>query len=91
MSNNEKPIGALWENDGQKGPYMSGKLELPSGEVIEVIVFRNRFKKPGERSPDWRMFQRRPRNEQSHDTSGQAPKRYQSDNPEPVADDDIPF
>ena len=58
MSTNEKKkaIGALWEKqlpDGRK--LLSGEIEI-DGKKTRIVLWSNTFKKPGERSPDVRIF-----------------------------------
>ena len=44
-------IGALWEKQGRKGVYMTGKIgDQP------VVLFRNDRKKDGSKAPDWRVM-----------------------------------
>lgn len=51
-------IGALWVKQGQSGEFMSGEITV-GGVKQAVTIFRNTFKKPGERTPDWRIFPKR--------------------------------
>lgn len=47
----ENEIGALWEKQGKKGTYFTGKIgDQP------VVVFRNGNKKDGSKAPDWRVM-----------------------------------
>lgn len=44
-------LGALWEKQGKKGTYFTGKIgDQP------VVVFRNGNKKEGSKAPDWRVL-----------------------------------
>lgn len=43
-------IGALWQKEGRKGIYMTGKI---NGEP--VVLFKNGNKR-SEKSPDWRVL-----------------------------------
>ena len=46
------PIGGLWTNADRDGKtYLSGYL----GDA-RLLVFKNKFKKPGEKQPDYRMY-----------------------------------
>jgi hypothetical protein len=53
MPTNEYRIGALWRPDKQSdnGPVAKGSIEI-HGEKIKIVVWRNRWKKEGERTPD---------------------------------------
>lgn len=47
----ESEIGALWEKQGKRGTYFTGKIgDQP------VVVFRNGNKKDGSNAPDWRVL-----------------------------------
>lgn len=96
----KKPeIGALWERTSQAGnKFLSGKVVV-DGKDVEIIIFANTYKKPGETSPDWRIYASEPR--QAGGASTPAPKAAAADKPkaskpakadaEPVGEDDIPF
>lgn len=44
-------LGALWEKQGRKGTYFTGKIgDQP------VVVFRNQHKKEGSKAPDWKVL-----------------------------------
>lgn len=46
------PIGGLWIHEDRDGKtFLSGYL----GEAL-LFVFRNKFKKKGEKQPDYRMY-----------------------------------
>ena len=60
---NKEELGALWEKESAKGPYMAGTVN-----GIAVVVFRNtRKNKPNQ--PDWRIMKSRPREERQGDYS----------------------
>lgn len=54
-ANNPDELGALWEQQGSKGPYMTGTI---NGQ--RVFVSKN-DKKSNERAPDWRVLKAKPR------------------------------
>lgn len=58
-------LGALWEKEGTRGTYMTGKIQ-----GVSVVVFKNTNKR-GEKQPDWRILKAKPREQQapSFDTS----------------------
>lgn len=87
MDRNDE-IGGLWLKESQKGTkFMSGTMTF-NGEKVEVVVFKNSHKQPGERTPDYRVYKSQPR-----DGGGQQTQR------QPVRggmrtddlDDEIPF
>lgn len=51
----ETRIGALWSpsREGETMPLGSGNIVMPSGEKLAITVWRNRWKQPGERTPDF--------------------------------------
>jgi hypothetical protein len=67
LPTNENRVGALWRPDKQSenGPVAKGSIEI-NGERIKVVVWRNRWKKEGERTPDLYIEPDKPR-------GGQAP------------------
>lgn len=57
MPNKEDEIGAVWERSTRDGKlYMTGSI---NGQ--DVVIFHNDYKKPGEKSPDWRVYKSQPR------------------------------
>ena len=60
MPKNPDDVGALWENESARGPYMSGTIE----GVGKVVVFRNDRKK-SKKEPDWRILRSRPKEERA--------------------------
>jgi uncharacterized protein (DUF736 family) len=60
MPNREDELGALWLKEGKNGTYMSGKLTTPGGEEVQVVVFKNNYKKE-EKHPDYRILKSKPK------------------------------
>ena len=102
VNNRENEVGALWvkksERDGSK--FFSGKLNV-NGEQIDVVVFQNTFKQPGEKSPDWRIYKSLPKEGgysggqerktfERRPAPGRAPSQPDFDGGAAV-EDDIPF
>jgi hypothetical protein len=55
----QKELGALWINQGPRGEYLTGNIEI-NGEKIKVVAFKNDNKKnPAE--PDWRVLKSVPK------------------------------
>lgn len=56
MENKYKNTGGLWKNKDSKGEdYFSGSFDV-DGKSVRIKVFPNTFKKPGDRSPDYRIM-----------------------------------
>jgi len=81
--NRENELGALWLKTGQATgkKFMSGKLTIDD-QVVEVVVFRNEYKEPGDSKPDYRVYRSQQRDSQPQSQ----PKTLAED-----LDDDIPF
>lgn len=74
-------IGALWEKQGVKGTYFTGKIgEQP------VVIFKNGHKREGSNAPDWRVLKPQARAEREIDQRVPPPNTGR-----PVTDDDIEF
>lgn len=49
-------LGGLWcRVSGSGENYMTGNVTL-NGETTQVVIFKNKFKKDGERTPDYRIY-----------------------------------
>ena len=61
----EREIGALWKREGKNSnqKYLSGKMKI-KGEVVEVVIFTNKYKEEGTQQPDFRVYLDRKREEQ---------------------------
>jgi uncharacterized protein (DUF736 family) len=63
QSNNQKKPqrdlekGALWLKKSKAGAdFLSGYITDSSNNKVNVVVFKNGYKKPGESSPDYRIY-----------------------------------
>jgi uncharacterized protein (DUF736 family) len=61
MDTNEKPkleeAGAFWIKKSKTGnQFLTGKIKSKSGEEINVIVFKNKYKTEGSNQPDYRIY-----------------------------------
>ncbi len=59
----QQSIGGLWlkeKKDG--GKYMSGSIEV-AGQKVQIVIFRNTHKQEGEKTPDYRIYESKPREE----------------------------
>lgn len=88
-----KDIGALWEKTSKAGRrFLSGMID---GK--RVVVFQNTHKQPGERTPDWRIYEDTQPAPGAEQTSSPAatesrPAPRPAPRPQmPVESDDIPF
>jgi hypothetical protein len=53
----EQEAGALWLKKSKAGnSFLSGYFLNESKEKVNVVVFKNNFKKAGEASPDYRIY-----------------------------------
>ena len=56
-SNTHSERGALWLKKSKAGAdFLSGYVLDESKNKINVVVFKNNYKKPGESSPDYRIY-----------------------------------
>lgn len=62
MPSKDDECGALWDKTAQRSgdQFMSGRIRIGDHDV-EVVIFRNSHKQPGERTPDWRVYRSQPR------------------------------
>jgi hypothetical protein len=94
---NPNRIGALWypQTENQNAPAAKGSIEI-DGKTIKVVVWRNKWKQPGEKSPDLyiEIDQGKPQRQSKPADLGYGSKPA-SREPEPVEpeffEDDIPF
>jgi uncharacterized protein (DUF736 family) len=86
MPSKEDEVGALWERSTKDGKvYMSGTI---NGQ--DVVLFHNDYKKPGEKSPDWRVYKSQPRAE-TPPQAAQTPQQQASGYAPEQVEDGIPF
>ena len=77
----EKELGALWEQEGKHGTYMTGTI---NGEA--VVLWRNTRKAPGSKQPDWRVMKSQPKEERApQDQARRAAGRPVFDDPDDPA------
>jgi hypothetical protein len=55
---NPDELGALWEKEGGKGPYMTGTIN-----GVAVVCFRNTRAHDNPKAPQWRVMKSKPREE----------------------------
>lgn len=101
MENNEKTkleeAGAFWMKTSKTGTqFLTGKIKSKSGEEINVIVFKNKYKTEGSNQPDYRIyFDNGPKNNVEVPASNTVePKTASSTKTEPKTDiksEEIPF
>lgn len=52
----EREIGALWCMTSHGGEdYYSGSMKI-NGEIVKVVIFRNKFKQEDNNEPDLRIY-----------------------------------
>ena len=53
----DQEAGAFWIKKSKAGnSFLSGYFLNENKEKVSVVVFKNNFKKPGEASPDYRIY-----------------------------------
>lgn len=94
MENKNKEIGALWEKTSKAGnKFKTGYVQLENGERLEVVVFTNQYKKPGDNTPDLRIYLSEQKGTMQEKTPAQTPKKESIQAVEPAQEDtdEIPF
>jgi uncharacterized protein (DUF736 family) len=105
QSNNQKKSqrdlekGALWLKKSKAGAdFLSGYITDENNNKVNVVVFKNGFKKPGEMSPDYRVYlsdnqlqSSLPTHKSEKQISQKSEKTEKPPASEEVSDDDIPF
>ena len=95
----ENQIGALWNSrtENPKAPFAKGSITVGS-EKISIVIWKNRWKEPGEATPDYYIERDIPRQQGGKDGQGstqgaQGVKLPQAQQADAAAafDDDIPF
>lgn len=52
----KKNNGGIWETKGREGEtFFSGSIDL-DGNSYKFKAYKNKFKKPGERTPDYQIY-----------------------------------
>lgn len=59
MADQEKPIGALWAKESERGAYFTGEIEI-DGVKTKIVAFQNSFKTE-DKHPDWRILRSKPK------------------------------
>lgn len=101
MDTNEKTkleeAGAFWIKTSKTGTqFLTGKVKSQSGEEINVMVFKNKYKTEGSNQPDYRVYFDNNANKKQQDLiKKDAPKsssKKEVQNTEkPSITEDIPF
>ena len=93
MPAKEDELGGLWESATREGEvYLKGKID-----GVDVVLFKNRWKKEGERTPDWRVYKSQPRTGENTPAPAATPPRAAQAAQQPPAyapqhqEDDMPF
>jgi hypothetical protein len=84
----DQEAGALWIKKSKAGAsFLSGYVLDENKQKVQVVVFKNGFKKPGEASPDYRVYLSENRNQSV--TQGSPESQSPTGDSETV--DEIPF
>ena len=70
----EREIGALWKKDGANQKYLSGKVKLPDGSSMDLVIFTNKYKK-ADNQPDFRIYKGTASSQQESQSEGQSEGR----------------
>ena len=61
----ERNCGGVWEKTSKKGePYLSMSIEI-DGKRVAFTAFKNKHKEPGDNKPDWSVYPKKNKNEDS--------------------------
>jgi uncharacterized protein (DUF736 family) len=98
-NNNEKTklqeAGAFWIKKSKSGnSFLTGTVKSQSGEVIKVIVFKNKYKTEGSNQPDYRVYfdtSLPPQSNQDEIPTKKSPESKQVTKEAPKQTEDIPF
>ena len=86
----DQEIGALWIKKSKAGAsFLSGYTLDENKQKVQVVVFKNGFKKPGESSPDYRVYLSENKGQASPAAITVTTSEAVTENNE--ATDDIPF
>jgi uncharacterized protein (DUF736 family) len=102
MENTDKPkleeAGAFWIKKSKTGnQFLTGKIKSKSGEEINVMVFKNKYKTEGSNQPDYRVYFDNNNNKKSEEilpVKTEASKKAQSKEEKTVESnksEEIPF
>jgi uncharacterized protein (DUF736 family) len=87
MPSKEDEVGGIWDRATKDGKaYMSISMNGQS-----YVAFHNDYKKPGEKSPDWRVYKSQPRDTQASTPRAEQPAPQSSGYAPVQVEDDIPF
>jgi len=86
----DQELGALWLKKSKAGAsFLSGYVLDENKQKVQIVVFKNAFKKEGESSPDYRVYLSENRNQTpAAEVAKVAPSTEVEDQ---SSSDDIPF
>lgn len=88
--NKEQEIGALWTKKSKAGAsFLSGYILNEQKQRVNVVVFKNSYKKPGEKTPDFRLYLSEVK--QDATASGVTQDNFETNQADNGRDDEIPF
>jgi len=96
-SQRELEKGALWLKKSKAGAdFLSGYIMDDSNNRVNVVIFKNGYKKPGESSPDYRIYLSDNQGQAALASTSTSAQSQQKTVREDVSDssdnvDDIPF
>ena len=84
--------GALWLKKSKAGAdFLSGYVLDEEKNKVSIVVFKNNFKKPGESSPDYRIYLSDNPVVKSTQDSPRTPSVENNAEPDSDTSDEIPF
>lgn len=89
MKENNDNIGALWIKENQKGDFYKGFITLENEEKINIVVFKNNYKK-NEKQPDFQILKSKPL-DADKEYEKEERKAKQEENNAVINENDLPF
>ncbi len=63
MADKQLSIGGIWIKQGQKGEFLSISIDIGEGVKKSFLAFRNDYKKEGDKAPDYKIYESKPKEE----------------------------
>lgn len=90
-SKKDDSVGAFWEKQSIRGPFLSGGIKCSCGLENKVVAFKN-DRKTKENQPDWKVLKQKPRApEDKYKQATFKPVDTGSVAPSTLFEEDVPF
>jgi hypothetical protein len=90
----KKDIGGLWLRKSQAGvSYFSGSITINGGKQ-DIVIFKNTYKKPEEKTPDYKIYLSeapKQQNPTEKNSSAKPEAELKDLSVETIEEDEIPF